>query len=146
MPTETISQAKLTTVASFPPNYFLENLVVRADNSALITVLNHRELWYVPPAASTESVKLILLHTFEQLAVSLTEVEPDVFYLTTSNVYTDHKSSLHRIDMRNWRAGDPIQPQQVLVCPDEARALNGSCLISPRSILVADSAAGLIAR
>jgi len=61
-------------------------------------------------------------------------------------IATDHKSSLHRIDLRNWRAGDPIQPQQVLVFPDEARALNGSCLISPRTILVADSGAGLIWR
>src|SRR5262245_20928879 len=91
-------QAKLPTVAFFPANYFLENLVVRADNSALITAMNHKELWYVAPAPATESVKPILLHTFEQLTLNLVEVEPDVVYLTTSNVYTDHKSSLHRID------------------------------------------------
>ena len=42
MSTETLPQAKLTTVASFPANYFLENLVVRADNSVLITALNHK--------------------------------------------------------------------------------------------------------
>jgi hypothetical protein len=30
-----------------------------------------------------------------------------VFYLVTSNVYTDHNSSLHRIDLRNWKAGNP---------------------------------------
>jgi hypothetical protein len=110
--------------------------VVRADNSALITAMNHRELWYVPPAAATETLKPILLHTFEQLTLSLTEVEPDVFYMITSNVYTDHKSSLHRVDLRNWNAGDPIEPQKVLGFPSEARALNGSCLISPRTILV----------
>ena len=146
MPAETIPQAKLTTVASFPPNYFLENIVVRADNSALITAMNHRELWYVPPAAATETVKPILLHTFEQLTMSLTEVEPDLFYLVTSNIYTDHKSSLHRIDLRNWSAGDPIRPQKDLDFPKEARALNGSCLISSRTILVADSGASLIWR
>ena len=139
-------QAKLTTVAFFPANYFLENLVVRADNSALIAAMNHKELWYVAPAPATESVKPILLHTFEQLTLNLVEVEPDVVYLTTSNVYTDHKSSLHRIDLRNWNAGDPIQPQKVLDFPNEARALNGSCLIGPRTILVADSVAGLIWR
>ena len=35
---------KLNTVATFPKNYFLENLAVRSDNSVLVTVLNHKEL------------------------------------------------------------------------------------------------------
>jgi hypothetical protein len=146
MSTETLPQARLTTVASFPANYFLENFALRADNSVLITAMNHREPWYVPPAAATGIAKPILLHTFEQLTMSLTEVEPDVLYLVTSNVYTDHKSSLHRIDLRKWRAGDPIQLQKVMDFPNEARSLNGSCLVGPRTILVADSAASLIWR
>ena len=146
MPTATLLHAEMATVASFPPNYFLENIALRADNSALITAMNHKELWYVPQAAASESVKPLLLHTFEQLTLNLVEVEPDVYYLTTSNVYTDHKSSLYRIDLRNWRASDPIQPQKVLAFPKEAGALNGSCLIGPRTILVADSIAGLIWR
>jgi hypothetical protein len=111
-------KAKLTTVALFPENYFLENLAVRADDTVLITALNRKELWYVPTHA-TKSAKPVLLHTFDQL--SLTEVEPNVFYLRTSNAYTDHKSSLHRIDLRNWRVGDQIQPQKVLDFPDRAR-------------------------
>jgi hypothetical protein len=61
-----------------------------------------------------------------------------VFYLITSNVYTDHKSSLHRINLRHWKAGDSIKPQKVLDFPAEAGALNGSCLTGPRTILVAD--------
>ena len=138
-------KAKLTTVALFPENYFLENLAVRADDTVLITALNHKELWYVPTHA-TKSAKPILLHTFDQLTLSLTEVEPNVFYLCTSNAYTDHKSSLHRIDLRNWRVGDQIQPQKVLDFPDRAGGLNGSCLIGRRTILVADSVAGLIWR
>ena len=146
MSTGTLPHLKLTTVAFFPANYFLENLALRADNSALITAMNHKELWYVPRAVATETVTPILLHTFEQLTISLTEVEPDVFYLVTSNVYTDHKSSLHRIDLHNWKADDPIRPQKVFDFPKEARALNGSCLIGPRTIVVADSAAGLIWR
>jgi hypothetical protein len=138
-----VEQAKLTVVAEFPKQSFLENLAVRADNSVLITALNHKQLWYVPQA--TKSAKPVLLHTFDQLTMSLTELEADVFYLVTSNVYTDHKSSLHRIDLRDWNAGDPIRPQKVLDFPSEARALNGSCLIGPRTILVADSI-GLIWR
>jgi hypothetical protein len=37
MPTAPLPRAELATVASFPANYFLENLALRADNSALIT-------------------------------------------------------------------------------------------------------------
>jgi sugar lactone lactonase YvrE len=140
------TQAELTTVASFPTNYFLENFALRADNSALITAMNHRELWFVPSAAVGRIAEPILLHTFEQLTVSLVEVEPDVFYLTTSNLYTDHKSSLHRIDLRGWKAGEPIQPRKIFEFSEEVRALNGICMIGPRTILIADSAAGLIWR
>jgi hypothetical protein len=106
--------ALITTVASFPANYFLENLALRADNSALVTAMNQKELWYAPPAAATETVTPILLHTFEELTWSFTEVEPDVFYLITSNVYTNHESNLHRIDLRKWSPGEAIQPQKVL--------------------------------
>jgi hypothetical protein len=49
MPVNHLPQAELTTVATFPPQFFLENLVMRADRSLLITVLNRGELWYVPP-------------------------------------------------------------------------------------------------
>lgn len=145
MPNASWPKVKLTTVASFPENYLLEYLAVRADNSVLITALNHKEVWYVPTQAA-KSAKPVLLHTFDQLTLSFTEVEPDVFYLCTSNVYTDHKSSLHRIDLRNWSIPNRIQPQKVLDFPDGAGGLNGSCLIGPRTILIADSIAGLIWR
>ena len=137
---------RLTPVSSFPPGYFLENLAVRADNSVLITALNQRQLWYVPPAGDGQSVEPVLLHTFEQLTVGLAEVDPDVFYLCTSNVYTDHKSSLHIIDLRGWSAGKPVEPRKVLDFSQEAGALNGVCLVGPRTLLVANSLAGLIWR
>ena len=139
------SKAKLTTLATFPETYFLENLAVRDDNSVLVTAFNHKELWYVPTDGTAPATP-VLLHTFDQLTLNLTEVEPDVFHLCTSNVYTDHKSSLYRIDLRNWSAGAPIQPQKILDFPDEAGGLNGGCLVGPRTILVADSIAGLIWR
>jgi hypothetical protein len=137
--------ALITTVASFPANYFLENLALRADNSALVTAMNQKELWYVPPAAVADTATPTLLHTFEQLTFNLNEVEPDVFYLVTSNVYTNHESSLHRIDLRKWSPGEAIQPQKILDFPKEAGFLNGGCLIGPRKIVVADSV-GLIWR
>jgi hypothetical protein len=48
---------KLSTVATFPKNYFLENLAVRSDNSVLLTVLNHKELWYVPSSDDEQPVE-----------------------------------------------------------------------------------------
>jgi hypothetical protein len=45
MPASPVPQVRLATVATFPKNYFLENLAVRADNSILVTALNHKELW-----------------------------------------------------------------------------------------------------
>lgn len=137
--------AKLETLATFPENYFLENLAVRADNSVLITAFNHKQLWCVP-TNGTASAQPVLLHTFDQLTLNITEVEPDIFFLCTSNVYTDHRSSLHRIDLRNWTAGTPVHPQKVLDFPERARGLNGGCLIGPQTMLVADSLAGLIWR
>jgi hypothetical protein len=145
MSNEASPKAKLTTIAEFSPGHFLENLAVRADNSVLITAFNHKQLWYVP-ARGMEPAEPLLLHTFDQLTMSLLEIEPDVFYLCTSNIYTDHKSSLHRIDLRNWTVGNLVQPQKVLDFPNRARALNGSCLIGPKTILIADSMAGLIWR
>jgi hypothetical protein len=109
MSNQVLPNAKLTTIAEFSQGHFLENLAVRADNSVLITALNHKQLWYVP-THGTEPAEPVLLHTFDQLTLSLFEMEPDVFYLCTSNLYTDHKSRLHRIDLRNWTVGSPIHP------------------------------------
>ena len=63
--------AHITTVAEFPPGYFLENLVVRADGSVLITEVNHRELWYVPPSDKHVPVEPIKLHSFDQPTVGI---------------------------------------------------------------------------
>jgi hypothetical protein len=140
------ARTTFATVASFPPKYFLENLIVRTDNSVLITAMNKKEVWYVPPIVGTKPVEPVLLHTFDELVISFTELEGDVFSLVTSNVYTDHQSRLYRIDLRSWKPGEPITPQKVLDFPEEARALNGSCLLDDRTLLVADSVAGLIWR
>jgi hypothetical protein len=139
-------KAMLSTAAVFPKGYFLENLAVRSDNSFLITSLKTRELWYVPPANAGEQVEPALLFTFDKSPTSMVELEPDVFYLFTSDGYATHASSLHRIDLRDWKPGLEIHPELVLTFPSPVRALNGSCLVGPRTILVADSFASLIWR
>ena len=146
MPFEKLSKAKLTTAALFPPKYFLENLAVREDNSMLVTVLNRHELWYVPPVKGEAIVTPLLLFTFAEEACGITEVEPDIFYIATGNFYTTHEAYLHRLDLREWQPGTAISPKMVLQLPSSARGLNGSCLIAPGVLLVADCFASLIWR
>ena len=122
-------KAMLSTAAVFPKGYFLENLAVRSDNSFLITSLKTRELWYVPPANAGEQVEPALLFTFDKSPTSMVELEPDVFYLFTSDGYATHASSLHRIDLRDWKPGLEIHPELVLTFPSPVRALNGLSLI-----------------
>jgi hypothetical protein len=139
-------KVSLRTAAVFPKGYFLENLAVRADNSILVTSIKTHELWYVPPANPSEQVEPALLFTFDKSPTSMVELEPDVFYLFTTDGYATHASDLHRIDLRRWKPGQEIHPELVLTFPSPVRALNGSCLIGPRTILVADSFASLIWR
>ena len=144
-PSELMRRAKVTTVASFGPDHFLENLVVRQDGSMLISVLSHKQLCYIPPPTS-ESVDPVVLHTFDQNVMGIVEAEPDIFYIATCNVFTDHLSFLHRLDLRTFSLAAPPKPVQVLQFPERVRALNGSTCLSPHVILVADSLANLIWR
>jgi hypothetical protein len=141
-----IEKAKLSTVAEFPQGTFLENLAVRSDNSLLVTSLKGRQLWLVPSTKAGQQASPELLSTFDKSPMSMVEPEPDVFYLCTTDGYKTHASSLYRIDLRNWARAKEIHPEQVLTFPRAVRALNGSCLIGPRTILVADCFASLIWR
>jgi hypothetical protein len=139
-------KATLSTVTVFPKGFFLENLAVRSDNSLLVTSLKTHELWYVPPAKREEHVEAASLFTFDKSPMSLVETEPNVFYIFTTDGYATHASSMYRIDLRAWKPGQEIHPELVLNFPSAVRALNGSCLVGPRTILVADSFASLIWR
>ena len=139
-------QVTLTVAASFLPHFFLENLAIRHDNSILVTVVTRKELWYIPPRREGAQVDPMLLHTFDELPSSIVEHEPDVFYICTGNAYTTHEAYLHRLDLRGWTPGATAKPELVLTFPQEARGLNGSCLIAPDTLLIADTFAGLIWR
>lgn len=141
-------QARVTTVANFPRKYFLESLVVRSDESFLVTVLNTRELWYVPPPdANNSTVEPVRLHTFGQPLLGIAEVEPDVFYVIAANAYAPRSDArLHRVDLRGWRPGTTVEPSLAFEFPTATRAPNGMCLVAPGVLLVADSFSGLIWR
>src|ERR1700677_5059919 len=87
-------QVRLTTVATFPKNYLLENHAVRADNSVLVNALNYKELWYVPSSPDGAEVTPRLLFTFPHLAMGIDEAEPDIFYIATSEIYSWSASHL----------------------------------------------------
>lgn len=139
-------QARFTTVASFPAGYFLENLAVRADNSVLITAMNHNELWYVPPSGGRDPVEAVRIHTFAHPVTGIAEVEPDVYYLLVGELYTTHENYLYRLDLNGWRPATPVEPTRVCALPKESRGPNGCCLLAPGILLIADCFAGLIWR
>jgi hypothetical protein len=136
----TAALADISPIASFPPHFFLENLAVRADGSILVTVLNHKQLWYVPAPNGGPPVTPVLVHTFDGFAMGIVETEPDIFYVSTLD-----QATLERFDMRGWVPGAPVKPTRVLTF-DQPAGLNGACLLTPRVILLADSLAGLIWR
>jgi hypothetical protein len=136
----------LTPVAYFPQNYFLENLAVRADESILITAVLQKELWWVPPAAPGAVVEPVLVHTFEHPVTGITEIAPDMFIISLTEAYTTHESHLVRIDFTSWTPRTPVSPEVIYTFDDRVRGLNGSCLLGPTVMAIADCFAGLIWR
>ena len=134
------ARANLTTIARFPEHFFLENLAVRADGSILVTVLNHKQLWYVPAPIGGRPVTPTPVHTFDGFAMAIVETEPDIFYVST-----DNPTTLQRLDMCGWAPDAPVKPTRILSF-DQPAALNGACLMAPHVILLADSVASLIWR
>ncbi|HEY9305198.1 MAG TPA: hypothetical protein VIO95_12980 [Mycobacterium sp.] len=140
LPTVTI-----TPVAHFPEKYFLENLAIRADGSVLITAVLQQELWFVPPR-SGGVVDPVLVHTFDHPVTGIAEVAPDVFVLSLTEGYTTHESHLARIGFADWTPGAAVAADIVYTFDHRVRALNGSCVLGPGVLAVADCFAGLIWR
>lgn len=137
---------RLVPVAFFPKNYFLENLAVRADGSVLITAVLQKELWYVPAAESDSLVEPVLLHRFDHPVTGIVEIEADVFVLSLTEAYTTHESLLVRVDLTGWVPGQPVIPENIYRFDERARGLNGTCLLGPDVLAIADCFAGLIWR
>ena len=145
MPITPVPAVTLTPVAYFPQKYFLENLAVRADGSVLITAVLQKELWCVPGPEPHVEVPPLLIHTFEYMVSGIAEVEPDVFVVCVCDAYETGRAYLARIDLTGWMPGEPVSPV-IIHTFDERTGLNGSCLIGPGVLLVADSFAGRIWR
>ncbi|CRG89208.1 hypothetical protein PISL3812_06244 [Talaromyces islandicus] len=145
-----MNTTKATEIVSFPPNYLLENLVVRHDGSIILTAYNQRELYYLTNP-DLGPVMPRLIYTFEHYPTGIVEGQPDVFYISTITIMRgrDEKgpSRLYKLDMRKFNKSAKIPiPELVLTFPPEARGLNGSCALSPSVLLLADSWASQIWR
>ncbi|OBI15087.1 hypothetical protein A5712_29285 [Mycobacterium sp. E2327] len=136
----------MTPVAFFPQWYFPENLVVRADGSILVTDVVHKELWWVPATEPGALAEPVLVHTFDHPITGIAEVAPDVFVVCLTEGYTTHESHLARIDFTGWTPGGPVSPELMFTFDDRVRALNGSCVLGPNVLAIADCFAGLIWR
>jgi hypothetical protein len=95
------------------------------------------------PFVTIEPLKLL---TFDIAPSGIVETEADIFYISAGKFYNTDQAFLQRLDLRGWTPGAPVEAEQVFQFPKNVRALNGSCLISPNVILLADSFAGLIWR
>lgn len=139
-------RARLTVAASFPAHVFLENLVVRRDDSVLVTAVTPKTLYYVPPPRAEVRTEPALLHRFDEHATGVVELQPDVFVIVSTNAYTSHETYLHRLDLRRWTPGTPAEPGLIFTFPDTVLSVNGCCAVGPETILAADSFAGAIWR
>ncbi len=139
-------RTRATTIALFPMGYFLENIALRADDSALVTAMNKNELWYVPAPGAVLPVEPVLVATFGEPTLDVIEVAPDVFCVFTSNIYTTHESYLQVVDLNGWAPGTCVETKTVFRFPEEARSLNGGCLIASNVMLAADCFGGCIWR
>jgi len=125
----------------------LKNIARRSNNPMFAKLLNHSgELWYVPSPETPMPVEPLKLHHFGILPSGIVETEPDVFYISTGKFYNTDEAFLQRLDLRGWVPGTAVKPERVFQFPKHVRALNGSCLLAPRVMLLADSFAGLIWR
>jgi hypothetical protein len=79
-------------------------------------------------------------------AMGIVEVEPNIFYICTSNLWTSHESYLHRLGHARLAPGKSVNPEVVVKFTEPVCGLNGSCLIASNIILIADCFASLIWR
>ena len=119
---------------------------MRENNAVLITAMNRKELWYVAPPTTGREVTPQRIHSFKELPIGILEVEPDVFVVFTGNWYTTHESYAYKFDLRSWHEGDAVTPTLISQFPSEAQGLNGCCMLSPGTVLIADCFASLIWR
>lgn len=146
-----MNSAKVSVHARFAPKSFLENIAVRSDNSILVTQVdfgNNGTLWLIPRADKEVEPKTLYVTEYSLLGIVEPDPanDPDVWYISECNVNPMGEMNgpgyLLRLDMK-----EPVpSPKRILQFPQGVRALNGTAVLSPTCLLMADSWEDLIWR
>ena len=155
-----MSQPNTTTsiIATFPPGFFLENILLLHSDTLLIVVPNRQELYALPPPppstspASQQSLTRspILLHKFPKdewtMGMCLSPSNPNLVYLMTTDFIGKGRkiASLYTVNPAVVATGS--DPVKLMEFPSNAKGINGLCLVNDRLLLAADSFEGVIWR
>jgi len=138
----------VSTVWSWPPGSWAENVAVRRNGKLLVTRLDVPELWQVDPTSSNAT----LVHTFTSHLglLGITEVTPDVFAIVVGNVSLQNPDpavgtyGVVTIDLGGYPSSTPKVLSDIAI--PEALLLNGLTTLNPLEglVLAGDSSHGVV--
>lgn len=141
----------VSTVATFPPGFFLENITTLPDDTILVTVANRKSIYSIPPPAHAgQQRQPVLLHQFADDAwafgITSSQMEPGVSYILTTDFTSQGSRThhLHVLDVSDVAAA--CHPRTLMQFPSTAKGLNGLTALTDTVLLAADSFAGCIWR
>ena len=133
----------------FPNNTWIENLAVRSNGKILLTLVTSPHLYQIDPIQLDPTPKRVA--TFPDVfgSLGITEIEEDVFAITTGNLSfitgSAPKSwSVWKADFRGQEAAG-VSMSKITHIP-EAMFLNGATTVGRKSeyLLLADSLGGVV--
>ena len=148
------SPPTLTSIHSFTPGTWLENLAVRANGQILATLLTTPQVYQVDPNPSAAHPST-LVHTFPDYlgCLGIAELGSDIFYVVTGNfsisavTSTPGSYSVWKLNMAGFTAGGaPTTATKVADFPQSV-FLNGMTTLqngAGNTLLIADSGAGAV--
>lgn len=164
----TPDSSHLRTIYQFPNETWVENLAIRSNGKILVTLVSVPEVWEIDPFATPATAELVYRFSDAISLSGIAEYAPDVFAVNVGNfsdkTFTSQMGSwrVWSLDMSShWHGGWDekhhgswnhgfnfgVYVEKISDIP-EALFLNGMTTLpaSPRTLLMADSGAGLIYR
>jgi hypothetical protein len=150
----TISLLPYTTIATFSPYSFLENIAVRSNGTLLVSNMTSGEIYYLDPHAANPQSTVQTIHSFNSskplkagdssqygsgyVAEALVENPgiPDVFYTMSGKHRARGSWAIWRLDMRDFDpASAKVEVEKVADVPD-AQWLNGATFLPVHNVLL----------
>jgi len=136
---------------NFPNGTWVENLAVRSNGQILVTLLNTPRIYQVDPTLKHPAA---LVHTFSSYlgCLGIAELQPDVFYVVTSNFSTltlqtaPGSFSVWKVNMTGFLPGCTSPAASKVADFPQSSLFNGMTALDPSSgiLLIADSGAGAV--